>query len=440
MLKLSKPVLSRERMLIVLLTFFFLTSVAVNYATFVVPSYYRLGYVLIKPPSFILGLFLILLSLLPAFHLPIQIERPSQFAYWYLYLTVFIPSVLIPYFGMESHLKHLLLQITVFTLSFYLIGVSYRFPLKRIPAFTYSSRLFFVIIFLVSVLFYRQLFNIFGLHLEPTNFKFIYSLRENFDKIMLQPENRFLGYWIAWQGSIIHPLFIARGLDYKNWFLLLIGIFGQWVIYSHTGLKTPLLSVLLLFVLWLIFLNKKKISPLFILSAGIFLALIAAPIDRVIDSPWISSLFIRRTLVTPGLLTGYYFDFFSTHSHTYFSDSFLRHWIPYPYDLPVPKLIGLNYFHHVETSANANFFASSYAELGLIGMPLVGFLLSVYFFIYDSLSQRFSQCFSILMILLGTVALSNSSLQTCLLTHGLFFLLILLALMPVKREHLAPKF
>src|SRR5262249_1743147 len=38
------------------------------------------------------------LSLLPSFWMPIKLTRPSQLAYWVLYITTIIPSMFVPLF------------------------------------------------------------------------------------------------------------------------------------------------------------------------------------------------------------------------------------------------------------------------------------------------------------------------------------------------------
>lgn len=52
------------------------------------------------------------------------------------------------------------------------------------------------------------------------------------------------------------------------------------------------------------------------------------------------SMFIRRVFFVPGKLSYDYFDFFAENHFIYWSNSFLSHFIEYPYSLPLAELIG----------------------------------------------------------------------------------------------------
>src|SRR5215470_10328942 len=44
-----------------------------------------------------------ILSITPSFWIPVELRRPSQLAYWVLYITVFIPSMFVPlYQGLDQ--------------------------------------------------------------------------------------------------------------------------------------------------------------------------------------------------------------------------------------------------------------------------------------------------------------------------------------------------
>ena len=89
---------------------------------------------------------------------------------------------------------------------------------------------------------------------------------------------------------------------------LIAGILGQVIVFSLTGFKTTVLSAIFL-ALVAIFLKRWRRSFGLAMTAGLIaVILICAVADRATGDVLFSSTFTRRTLVTPGLLTGFYFD------------------------------------------------------------------------------------------------------------------------------------
>src|SRR2546428_36363 len=63
-------------------------------------AYFRFHY---NPPPTSCIMLAWILSVTPSLRMPMRLTRPSQLAYWVLYITVFIPSMFLPlYAGLDA--------------------------------------------------------------------------------------------------------------------------------------------------------------------------------------------------------------------------------------------------------------------------------------------------------------------------------------------------
>src|SRR6266581_7020528 len=82
------------------------------------------------------------LSLLPGTWMPLSLTRPSQLAYWILYIIVIIPSMFVSfYIGLNREAETAALVLTLF-LGFLILGGSYLLPLLPIRPRPVPSRWF----------------------------------------------------------------------------------------------------------------------------------------------------------------------------------------------------------------------------------------------------------------------------------------------------------
>ena len=211
---------------------------------------------------------------------------------------------------------------------------------------------------------------------------------------------------------------------------LLLGVLGQITIFSYTGEKAVLASSLLVIGIWILAQSKnltsRTASVVPMALAGV--VSIAVLADVALQSQWGASLVVRRGIATPGLMTGYYVDFFSNNPHPMLGQHLLGSFVEYPYGVPISQLVGLGYCREPGASANANFLASGFAEWGYPGMTLAAFLLGWFFYAFDAATARIDRSVAMAFLGPGIVSLLNSALQTCLLTHGLLALLVTVSL------------
>jgi hypothetical protein len=413
-----------------LLTILYVVLLNFTYSSVTSPSFSYLGYINLHPAMSIL-IVSGLIAIIPSLWMPIALKRPSQLVYWILYVLVYIPTSVIPFFILDMSVGKLLMFNIVLLVVFYILGYVQRFPLLRITTIEMPRSIFWIGVYLSSLLLYSLVGYTFGFSFKLIGLSEVYDVRGDYRET-LASASALVAYGIAWQANVINPLLISQGLVSKNLFNLLFGIFGQLLIFSITGFKSVLFSSLFIMAILFALKNRGKIFGLLTIAGTVGLVFITSVIALFLHDGYLSSLLVRRLIITPGLLTGYYYDFFSNHSKAMLGHSVFKSIIDYPYSLDPPFLIGQVYFNSAAKSANANLWADSFANFGFIGIILFTLLLGTILWLYDSLTVSIDYRVACLMLGIPAISLSNSALLTSMLTHGIMLAILLVYLMPKK--------
>ena len=257
----------------------------------------------------------------------------------------------------------------------------------------------------------------------------VYDIRSQY----VEAEIPLAGYLFNWVGYIVNPTFLALFLTKRKWIGVALTVILQLFIFSSTGMKAFILALPYVPLLIWIITRKNPFGWIAITLVGT--TLIGMLSYFLISDIWISNLTIRRMLFVPAKLSFYYYDFFSKNGPTFLSQHrILRNFLDYPYDLDPPHLIGAVYFNRPEMGANNGIYADAYMNFGFWGFVLWGVFLVIILKLIDSISRKKDIKIAVVPIGISTVALTNSALLTCLLTHGLLLSLIILYLLP-KKSH-----
>lgn len=401
------------------------------YVTSISPLFFYMGYTY-HDLSVMASILSWALPIIPMIWMPLDIQRPSQIIYWLLYLSVVIPSCIIPWYSIDMDYPLQCMLIIVLLLAFGIIGLNYKIPLVRIPRINISWKTFWIIIVFISVVLYFLVISVYGFHIKYIPLTDVYEQRSEYSINALQT-SIFVSYAINWLGNVINPLLIIFGLYNKRILLIIGGIIGQLFIYSINGSKLVFLSILFILALFiLIKIFKLKRFGITIVSSFIILFLVCIIIDWYSKGIFFSSLFIRRLVVTPGLLTGYYFDFFSINEKVMLSDSIFSKLAQYPYNLPFQNLIGSMYFGTTEASANANIWANAFAHFGYGGQIIFSIFFAAILWVYDSIA-RDKLILGILIICIYAFIFANTGLFTSLLTGGFLLSIFVTYLIPTDK-------
>jgi len=368
------------------------------------------------------------LAALPSFWMPIKLRRPSQVVYWLLYLLVLVPACLVPIYALDDQSRGPLLLATCLVSVFALTGLVYCLPLLPLRRIHLESYELSVILALLSIIFYSLMVASFGFHFHYVSFEDIYSVRAQFTSTLNQAP-ALVAYAIDWQAWVINPFMIAIGLRSRRMSWVLAGAVGQFAIYSITAFRSMFFSAgFLLYLLWVTRSNKTFGARLAASWAAIFAGTGALQFFGYGLIP--ESLVGVRMTALPGLLTGYYYEFFSSHPLVHLGHSIFKSFVTYPYAVEPPYLIGYSYFHSLTDDANANLWADAYANFGYPGIICFTLLLAIVLWLYDSVAADRDIRLAALVIALPAFALTNVGLLTSLLTNGMGLAMLLMYLAP----------
>ena len=407
----------------------YVALLACSYAFHISPAYAYLGYTLAPAPPAVLVLAF-MAAWLPALWVPVRLTRPSQVVYWMLFLLVYVPSAFIPFMAYGTAPLGQLPLLGVLVVAFASVAAIYRLPRLVLPRVRVVPGLYWTLLAIVVAALGALVISRLGVRLEIPSLLDVYDVREEFKAA--EP-SRAVSYGVSWLGNILLPFVIATGLIKRMPVLVLMGIAGQLVIFSLTGFKSVLLSSALLVLLLVALGNDgRRFGTLAVWGSAVLVAS-SWLLDALANTFVFSSFLVRRLIVTPGILTGWYHEFFSEHPKAHLGHSVLEGFTAYPYDVVPPLLIGREYFGRAETYANANLWADAYANFGYAGIVGFTLVLMIVLWLFDSLVRgRDWRQVKLAALLLGVPAftLSNTALITSLLTHGAALAWLVLYLLP----------
>ncbi len=401
-----------------------------TYSRVVYPQFHYMGFGLAELPTVeLVGLWA--LAVAPTAWMPTT-RRPSLVAYWVLYLWVLIPSILIPAYT-EVHVPGgtFVLAMTLVA-AFAGIGLIYRLPVLEFQARARASRgrLNLVLSALSIAALYVFVIQRFGFQVRLPAVLEVYDVRLEYSDD-LRERGRFVAYAVLWLGKVVNPLLIALGISRRQPALLATGLVGQAMLFSVTGHKS-LVAVILFIPLLVLVAQKVKgnLGAWLALGSG-FVIIASIAESQILDSNYLNHLVVRRLFMLPGLLTGYYFEFFSSHPKAMLSHSILQGLVTAQYDLAPPDLIGQAYFA-VRTHSNANIWADAFANFGYVGVILFSAGFALLLWVFDGLAKNLDFPVAAALIAMPAFSLTNSALLTTVLSHGMG-LAVLLAL-PLSRR------
>jgi len=425
---------SRQRALLVLGVLAFIVSYQWLYKHWAFPTFAYLGYDY-TPPSNGYLLLAWVLSMLPSLWMPISLTRPSQLSYWVLYLTVFIPSIMISLFAGIDPAPQLAMLMLFLFIGFAIIGFSYRRPLMKLRSPRLRSSRFWYGFTLIAGLLILWLIIAFRGKFFIVSFTDIYDVRFAADDVIA---DTLLNYPLMLLPGAINPFLMAWGLYHKKKWIFLAGALGQLLVYSIFATKGSITSILFIPAIYLVLqgdrgrFGMKLVWSIVALFVGLMLSFIVA--GEQSGPLFAMALFVvfLRTFATNGLATPLYYHFFQANPHTYFSHAKGFNWfIHYPYSNPLGIEIGSYYTGDPTFDYSAHFWATDgLGGLGLPGILLVSAFCALIFWVLDSVAQKHDPRLATLVITYAAYNIANGSLFTTLLSGGLGLLMVILYLMP----------
>lgn len=267
-------------------------------------------------------------------------------------------------------------------------------------------------------------FATFGLRLDlkPLLFQAVYDVRAD----NAGNENIFIGYFYAFLGTVILPIFLVMSINRRKYLLSLAAILMFVYLYLTMANKITFLS---LFVILALYFSEKYVVKVFgMLVSMISLFLFGRGMEILFHFEkfnLVEDMLIRRTIFVPALITNDYIDYFTRHPFLFYSDSILRRFFEYPFHEPVAFMISRIYYDRPGMYASTGFLADGYINLGVCG---VLFSITVVALYYGYLSQLKIHPRYFGLVVVSVIIFSGSALFTGLVTHALLFLLLIVHL------------
>lgn len=394
------------------------------------PFFGYMGFRYVTPPIGSLALSWGL-AMAPVLWLPRRLARPSFVVLWLLYLIVYIPSMTIPvYCGIAEHTPYLAFAVSLaagFAVSGLIASLNHAQPTWR-----FEGRALAWLLGGLTLATYSGIFLQLGVHFDFSRAADVYGLREDYVAQMAR-SGRWLGYAVPWQGNVVNPSLLAVGLTEHRPWLLVLGIAGQIIIFLLAGFRAALLSLPLMLILY--FALRKDGGRRFAFRANLCLALalVAGMVEKWITGTAIlMGLLQQRTLGMPGMLSGQYVEFYSTHPKAHLGYGLLKGIVGHPYFLQPAETIGDHYAGLSGIFANANLWADAYANFGLPAVLVASLLLGLVLWVMDHAALGKNPLLAGLIVAMPAITLSNTSLLTGLFTQGVGLSLLLIALLPMR--------
>jgi hypothetical protein len=420
---------SVNRLIIIILSIAYAVILDIVYVNTIAPMFESVG-MGVEQLDITYRIFEFCFIVIASISLPINIKKPSQLQAWILYIIVFVPACTIGHNRVGDALQpNFILFLAMLTVSQIALNTVYKLPYINIKrsGIGVSRSIFWIIMCSYFMVAFIVMVKYFGLP-EIFSLNKVYFMRTIFkNKLSDAPSIVGYIYWI--QGAVICPLLILVGLLRKNITAFIVGIMGLIVMFFMTSLRVFLVFTPFMIGIWYLMKSERINKGVVLFSAffGLFIASVLSLLLNVFRI--VPLLILERWIITPGDLTGAYFDFFSKNEYTLYGYSFLKRFVDYSYgDLEPGQIIGLNYFHNatdVITNATANIWADGFANIGYVGAFLVTGAAIIIMWITDNLFRDYDSKASLTIYGAVALAFTGQGITTCLLTGGILPLLLL---------------
>ena len=235
--------------------------------------------------------------------------------------------------------------------------------------------------------------------------------------IMSNLSNPYFGYTYSLFTKIIIPLIIVFSLELKKKSWVVLGVLYLILFYLFGAHKTVYVGLVAVLVFYRFSYSQTIKKVLKYSNILIVAAFILALFN--FDKLWI--IIFRRIHFLPTLLDIAYLDFFAE-KPLYWSESILKSFLDYPYDIRHENLIGEQYFNRIDVAANNGLVSDGLMNFGSLGVLINVFLVSAYFMVLNNLHIS-SRYFGLYLLVIFSFI--SSSVSIVFLTHGAFMLLLI---------------
>lgn len=376
------------------------------------------------PTSFFYYLIAYITALLPALTLPIRIEKPSQAAIILLYVTWYIPIIFVPLNFIKTLQGIWMMSVTA-VLCFWLLRLVLRLKIPKIRPIRFSNRSFdLLLLFSCLVLTF--------IVAAMNHFKLDLSIDVGYTRRLAARdaigEGAFAGYAMNWLAGSIAPMAIAYGMAAKKKILVIAGTIGLVAIFSFTGQKLAIATVIMLLVmLWMMRRFRSNYGLLLVTGFALLISLCSYS--------WLakgnmlpSESFTRRVVAFKGVSSVYYWQLF-INDPVYMRDSALMKILGLPPEPAKSYRVGEEFLGRDDANYDASAWASAFGDFGYAGMLMVTVVIGLFIKLLDHYSSYGNRDVNCLMASYMIGIWGDQALQTSMLSSGIIISIVILYLL-----------
>jgi hypothetical protein len=366
-------------------------------------------------------------------------KNPSDFISIFIYIIIYVPSLIALQYYYKDYMKAVPYQITFFFAQI-LFFISYKNSISKHSFSVYENVIPFKIYLIFGVIIGVFVLLFYSGRLSFVSFQDVYDLRSA--NHVIESSYPIIGYMNFWTEDFFCPLFIAIGCYKHNNKYIILGFVLGLLIYMATGLKNAITTPFITMAVYYILKNEKMKSLEYFFPIVITSFLIIYILNDKIGGVFlggVSFLLFMRTIGVSALFTPAYIDVFSRHPYTYYSHISVVNGLTNMYPFHNPSLgnaVWATYTGNPDAmNANANFMVTDgIAACGILGMIIITIVFYYLLAYLNKLSNNHDQTI-VLTLLVGSISsLTNVSLFTTFITSGLLFCMIFLRYTKIKNE------
>jgi hypothetical protein len=392
------------------------------YVTQIAPEFTYLQYGYRTPDPLGVGVA-IALAVGLALMMPRRIAAPSHFIVWVLFIIAIVPSLVVPQWAPALPQREALeMALWVGACSALVVGLGTRQLLRGfVPRHPLRSATFWQIIAGLFIVLNAYALRTTGVNLTLPSLDNVYGVRGEFHG--LEAQHPQLGYAVPLLIGVINPAMMARGLWDRRPLWFVAGVLGQVYVYAVEGDKSALLSPIAIVAAFLLLWRGRRPAGASALVGAAVLAVVAMAVG-------VTSLLVRRFLITPGLVAAGFVQVFDEAPKAHLGYSVLRGFVQYPYQAEPPDLVGRLFFGDPTTHANTGWLGDGFANFGYPGMVGASLILVLLLWAIDDATKGLPLGFTCLFLLPLALGLCEAAILTAILTHGVLVAIVLCALAP----------
>lgn len=334
-------------------------------------------------------------------------------------LTLITPSISL--YSLRGDSRWMIyINLIPYFIVFYFSSLNKKFKIRNILNGQYIAQR--ISIFLTLVVFVHYVYVV-GLGNMNFNLLDVYVFRDEFEQ---GNSSGIFGYLNSWVHKVLNIFLICYAIYKRNLKLFLLFILVQIILFGLSGHKIVLFTPLIIALFYTVDRLKNKFN--FLILSLIIVTSLAIISSSLTGNQLFASLLIKRGFFVPANLNFVYLDFFSKNNFIFWSNSVLKYFIEYPYELSATHVIG-DYLGNPRMGANTGFIGSGYMQMGLVGIVIYTFIITILLAFINSFKLLPKWLLNSVMFVPLISVFSGSDLPTSFLTHGVIVGTLLLWLL-----------